>query len=64
MKPVYRCLLVSVHRLAEKLFAMSTLKSKYKISNLVLISVRPSVLFAIGHRQRTDAPATGTTIKN
>jgi len=55
---------MSVHRLAAKLFAISTLKSKYKISNLVLISVRPSLLFTIGHRQRTDAPATGTAIKN
>ena len=50
MKPVYRRPLMSVHRLAEKLFAISTLKSKY--------------LFTIGHRQRTDAPATGTAIKN
>ena len=50
MKPVYRRPLMSVHRLAEKLFAISTLKSKY--------------LFTIGHRQRTDAPATGTVIKN
>ena len=49
MKPVYRRPLMSVHRLAEKLFAISTLKSKY--------------LFTIGHRQRTDAPATGTVIK-
>ena len=64
MKPVYRCSLMSVHRLAAKLFAISTLKSKYKISNLVLFSVRPSLLFTIGHRQRTDAPATGTAIKN
>ena len=64
MKPVYRCSLMSVHRLAAKLFAIYTLKSKYKISNLVLISVLPSLLFTIGHRQRTDAPATGTAIKN
>ena len=34
MKPVYRRPLVSVHRLAKKLFAMSTLKSKYKISSI------------------------------
>ena len=63
MKPVYRSPLMSVHRLAAKLFAISTLKSKYKISNLVLISVRPSLLFTISHRQRTDAPTTGTAIK-
>jgi len=31
MKPVYRRPLMSVHRLAEKLFAMSTLKSEYKV---------------------------------
>ena len=65
MKPVYRHPLMSVHRLAAKLFAISTLKFKYKISNLVLISVRPSLLLTIGHRQRTDALATGlTVIKN
>ena len=64
MKPVYRRPLMSVHRLAAKLFAISTLKSKCKISNLVLISVRPSLLFTISNRQRTDAPATGTAIKN
>ena len=50
MKPVYRHPLISVHRLAAKLFVISTLKSKY--------------LFTMGHRQRTDAPATGTAIKN
>ena len=36
--------LVSVHRLAEHLHAMSTLKSRYKISNLALNSVHPSLV--------------------
>ena len=36
--------LVSVHRLAEHLHAMSTLKSRYKISNLALNSVHRSLV--------------------